>query len=48
MKKCPYCGHMNDDDRKTCEHCYAGFPEEKEPEKETKETERVSRKRVRS
>lgn len=48
MKKCPYCGHSNEDSRKTCERCYAGLPEEKKPESETKEPERIPRKRVRS
>ena len=26
MKKCPYCGHMNDDERTNCDKCFAGFP----------------------
>lgn len=51
MKKCPYCGKDNDDKAKTCEHCYAGFPNEnkKETEHETPANqERVLRKRARS
>ena len=35
MKKCPYCGHINDDDSSNCAHCYAGIPAEKQ-EKEAK------------
>ena len=28
MKKCPYCGHENDDKETQCQHCYAGLPQE--------------------
>lgn len=28
MKKCPYCGHINDDNATRCDRCYAGFPAE--------------------
>ena len=30
MKKCPYCGHEQDDQNKICERCHAGLPKEKE------------------
>lgn len=30
MKKCPYCGKENDDQRKTCEHCFASLHIEEE------------------
>lgn len=26
MKKCPYCGHENDDNVNVCGHCCAGLP----------------------
>ena len=29
MKKCPYCGHENDDTAWKCSKCQAGFPNEK-------------------
>ena len=49
MKKCPYCGHINDDSRWNCEHCYAGFPTEKKQEiKEDKKEEGVSTPRKRT
>ena len=51
MKKCPYCGHINDDDRWNCSRCYAGLPEEKKPEEKTDkepEHENAPRKRIRS
>lgn len=35
MKKCPYCGHRNDDNATGCAKCKAGFPREEtktEPE----------------
>ena len=28
MKKCRYCGHMNEDEAAVCERCFAGFPHE--------------------
>lgn len=28
MKKCPYCGHENDDSEWKCSKCKAGFPNE--------------------
>ena len=28
MKKCPYCGHENDDAAWKCDKCQAGFPSE--------------------
>lgn len=40
MKKCPYCGHMNDEQAKACDHCYAGFPVEKQEEKEPKKVQK--------
>ena len=45
MKKCPYCGHMNEDTATGCSHCYAGFPAE---EQEEKPVERAERKSTRS
>ena len=33
MKKCPYCGHLNDDAATGCSKCKAGFPHE-EPKEE--------------
>jgi len=33
MKKCPYCGHEQNDQNKICERCYAGLPDEKPEEK---------------
>lgn len=29
MKKCPYCGHDNEDKAVCCARCYAGIPQEK-------------------
>ena len=43
MKKCPYCGKENDENREVCERCRAAFPHE-EPEK-TEEPVRVSRRK---
>ena len=38
MKECPYCGHMNEDEAKVCDKCYAGFPHaEKNLPDDTKE-----------
>lgn len=34
MKKCPYCGHNNNDNAVSCEHCYARLPEEKQKQKQ--------------
>ena len=28
VKKCPYCGHMNEDESRVCDKCFAGFPHE--------------------
>lgn len=28
MKKCVYCGHMNENESVVCEKCFAGFPHE--------------------
>lgn len=28
MKKCPFCGHENDEQAKACEHCKAMIPHE--------------------
>jgi uncharacterized membrane protein YvbJ len=33
MKKCPFCGHDNEEQAKSCNHCKAEIPHE-----ETKET----------
>ena len=30
MKKCPYCGHDNEDKAEICAHCFAGMPEPKQ------------------
>ena len=38
MKKCPYCGHGNDEQAKTCEHCFAELPVEKQTETEPNTT----------
>lgn len=35
MKKCPYCGRESSDENR-CEHCFAGFPVEKQEEKPIK------------
>ena len=44
MKKCRYCGHMNDDENKVCEKCFAGFShEEKNLAESTKENSARSR-----
>lgn len=34
MKKCPYCGHENEDGATTCQRCYAGFPKVDETKNE--------------
>ena len=36
MKKCPFCGHENDDQATGCAKCFAGFPNEKSEEKSVK------------
>ena len=36
MKKCPYCGHGNDEQVKVCGHCYAGLPAEKQEKEPVK------------
>lgn len=41
MKKCPYCGQVNEDNENRCSKCYAGLPKDKKEEKD-KETERES------
>ena len=43
MKKCPYCGHLNDDTATGCSKCKAGFPHE-EP-KEEKPVKAINKKR---
>ena len=40
MKKCPYCGHENDEQAKTCERCSAGLPVLKREESESKKTQK--------
>ena len=37
MKKCPYCGHENDEQTKVCERCRAEIPHEKKLPESTKE-----------
>ena len=37
MKKCPYCGHENDEQTKVCERCKAGIPRDKNLPDSTKE-----------
>ena len=49
MKKCPYCGEVNNDDAVVCQKCCAGLPVEEAKEEETKHEEtRASRKKTRS
>lgn len=51
MKKCPYCGHGNDDKTEVCVNCCAGFPKEtkqEEPKHEEEETVHVTRRKTRS
>jgi uncharacterized membrane protein YvbJ len=53
MKKCPYCGHLNDDNATGCGKCFAGFPEEpvkvEEPKQEVEQKEKTAlKKRTRS
>lgn len=40
MKKCPYCGHENNEQDKVCEKCYAALRDETpgRPEKAKKKT----------
>lgn len=38
MKKCPYCGHHNEDNAEICERCYAGLPKETKPEQKEKKS----------
>ena len=40
MKKCPYCGHENEDQAENCERCRAGLPHE---ETNTEKPKRVKR-----
>ena len=40
MKKCPYCGHMNDDQAKGCQKCKAGFPQTEEKTEPVKASKR--------
>ena len=42
MRKCPYCGRNSSDDNR-CEHCYAGFPVEKQEEKPVKAEKKPTR-----
>lgn len=44
MKKCPYCGHDNDDRNEVCEHCKADISHEET----SKESVKSSRKKTRS
>lgn len=53
MKKCPYCGHENEDNGERCARCSAELPREKEIEENVNndsEHEEIHafRKRVRS
>lgn len=36
MKKCPYCGHEQNEQNKNCEKCYAGLPADKKESKPVK------------
>lgn len=36
MKKCPYCGTMNDEQNANCEKCFAYIPAEKPKEQPKK------------
>ena len=48
MKKCPYCGHENDDKNEVCINCRAELPKVKK-DKSTEEHETdAPKKRVRS
>ena len=40
MKKCPYCGHENDDTALKCSKCKADFPNEETEEKSVKTSKR--------
>ena len=42
MKKCPYCGHVNYDDDRSCQKCYAELPSVKEAKQETAEQKETS------
>lgn len=52
MKKCPYCGHMNEDSARGCKRCSAGFPDDKQDRKpkaeDEPETDRVLKRKTRS
>lgn len=50
MKKCPCCGHENDDNAVRCEKCYVGFPKENDNDKQEESVEEkpVLKKRTRS
>jgi len=43
MKKCPYCGEVNDDSAKNCVKCFAGIPA-KEQKEQPKKAEKKSNK----
>ena len=43
MKKCPYCGHGNDEYAEVCEHCRAGLPAEKQKEQPRKADKKSTR-----
>lgn len=44
MKKCPYCGHENDDTAWKCSKCQAGFPHGEPEEKPVKTSKRKNNK----
>lgn len=44
MKKCPYCGHENEDNH--CKHCYAVIPEEKTTDKSDFKNDTIEFKRI--
>ena len=50
MRKCPYCGHENDDNAVRCERCYAGFLDENDnkEQEESEEEKPVRKKKMRS
>lgn len=42
MKKCPYCGHENENNAERCGHCFAVFPAVKQ-EEQTKKSAKKSK-----
>ena len=46
MKKCPYCGHENDDTAWKCSKCKAGFPNEEQTKDNSDSTVKTKTRRV--